>query len=128
MDPFGESGPDEPDEFDPDSLGPDVPEAPDVEPDLEETFANLDEVDDELVTAFWGAAFFLNVAIAALAIGLMLVYFRGDWRTGGAALLAGTVAAVFAARYYLGYERGDDDPTADREAADANPGPEEGDR
>lgn len=107
MDPFGESGPDEPDEFDPDSLGPDVPEAPDVEPDLEDSF-DLQDVDEELATAFWGAAFFLNVAIAALAIGLLLVYFRGDWRNGGAALLAGTVAAVFTARYYLGYTRGDD--------------------
>lgn len=105
MDPFGESGPDEPDEFDPDSVGPDVP---DVEPDLEESFANLDEVDDDLFRAFWGAAIFLNVAIAALAIGLMLVYFRGDWRNGGGALLVGTVAAAFAARYYLGYTRGDD--------------------
>ena len=115
VDPFGESGPDEPEEFDPDSLGPDVPEAPDVEPDLEESFANVDEVDDELVTAFWGAAFFLNVALAALAIGAMLVYFSGDWTNGGGALLVGTVAAVFAARYYFGYQRGDDD-AADSEA------------
>ena len=104
MDPFGESGPDEPDEFDPDSLGPDPP---DVEPDLEESFEAAADVDDDLFRAFWGAAVFLNVAIAALAIGLMLVYFRGDWRNGGGALLVGAVAAVFAARYYFGYTRSD---------------------
>ena len=108
MDPFGESGPDEPEEFDPDSLGPDVPEAPDVEPDLEESFDDVEDVDDELMTAFWGAAFFLNVAIAALSIGLLLLYFRGDVRNGGGAVVIGVVAAVFAARYYLGYTRGDD--------------------
>lgn len=117
MDPFGESGPDEPEEFDPDSLGPDVPEAPDVEPDLEDSF-DLQDVDEELATAFWGAAFFLNVAIAALAIGLLLIYFRGDWRNGAAALLAGTVAAVFAARYYFGYTR--DGDGADKDSDDAS--------
>lgn len=112
VDPFGESGPDEPDEFDPDSVGPSVPEVPDVEPDLEETFADVDEIDDELLTAFWGAAVFLNVAIAALAIGLMLVYFRDDWGTGGGALVVGTVASIFAARFYFGYDRGRDDEDA----------------
>lgn len=112
VDPFGESGPDEPEEFDPDSLGPDVPEAPDVEPDLEDSF-DVGDVDDALVTAFWGAAFFLNVAVAALSVGAMLVYFRGDWTNGGVAILLGTVAAVFAARYYVGYTRSDDGATAD---------------
>ena len=110
MDPFGESGPDEPDEFDPDSLGP---ETPDVEPDLEESFEAAAEVDDELFRAFWGAAVFLNVAVAALALGAMLIYFRGDWEAGGAALLVGAVAAFFTARYYLGYTR-DDGEEADR--------------
>ena len=119
VDPFGESGPDEPEEFDPDSLGPDVPEPPDLEPDLEESI-DFEDVDDELVTAFWGAAFFLNVAVAALSVGAMLVYFRGDWTSGGGALVVGTVAAVSAARYYVGYTRDDDDATADPE--------EEGDR
>lgn len=118
VDPFGESGPDEPEEFDPDSVGPGVPEAPDVEPDLEESF-DFENVDDDLMTAFWGAAFFLNVAIAALSIGAMLVYFRGDWTNGGGALVVGAIAAIFAARYYFGYTRSDDDSTTN---------PEEGDR
>lgn len=119
MDPFGESGPDEPEEFDPDSLGP---ETPDVEPDLEESFANLEEVDDDLFRAFWATAFFLNVAVAALAVGAMLLYFRGDWRNGGAAIAVGAVAAVFTARYYFGYTRGDDErgdhDDADRQGGD----------
>jgi hypothetical protein len=102
VDPFGDSGPDEPDEFDPDSLGP---ETSDVEPDLEESFEAAADVDDELFQAFWGAAVFLNIAVAALALGAMLVYFRGDWATGGAALLVGAVAAAFTARYYYGYTR-----------------------
>lgn len=112
MDPFGDEDdpwPDEPEEFDPDSLGP---EAPDVEPDLEESFRALDDVDDDLFRTFWGAAVFLNVAVAALAIGAMLVYFRGDWTRGGPALVIGAVAAGFTLRFYLGFRR-------DREGSDA---------
>lgn len=108
MDPFGESAPDEPAEFDPESLGP---ETPDVEPDLEESLEAVDEVDEDLFQAFWGAAIFLNVAIAAVAIGLMLVYFRGEWSRGGAALAVGGIAAVFTARFYLGYHNDGDDET-----------------
>lgn len=111
MDPFGESGPDEPDEFDPDSLGPDVPEAPDVEPDLETSFENVGEVDDGLFEAFWGAVVFLNVALAALSIGAMLLYFQGDVRNGGGAIVIGLVSAAFAGRYYFGYTRGDENET-----------------
>jgi len=102
VDPFGETGPDEPDEFDPDSVGP---ETPDVEPTLEESVESMGEVDDDLFRAFWGAAVFLNVAVAALAVGLMLVYFRGDWGRGGPAIVVGAIAALFTARFYVGYRR-----------------------
>ena len=64
-----ERWPDEPDEFDPDSLGPDPP---DPTLDQEETLAKSAEISDELFRAFWASALFLNVAIAALAVGLML--------------------------------------------------------
>ena len=109
LDPFGqneERWPDEPEEFDPDSLGPDVvdPSAR-VDPTANGDAADGDligaDVDDELFRSFWGAVIFLNVAVAGLAIGAMLVYFRGDWGVGGAGLVVGAVAAIFAVRYYL---------------------------
>ncbi|MFT4905923.1 MAG: hypothetical protein ACI8UR_002504 [Natronomonas sp.] len=111
----GDPWPDEPEEFDPDSLGP---ETPDVEPDPEEAMAAAADVDEDLFRAFWGAAVFLNVAIAALALGALLIYFRGDWTRGGQALLVGTVAALFTARFYFSYRPDDaeDESTIDSEA------------
>jgi hypothetical protein len=103
IDPFEEDRnddpwPDEPEEFDPDSLAPsvDVPEAPDVS----ET-----EVDDELFRAFWGSVVMLNVALMGVSLGAMFLYFRGNLRLGGGAMVVGVVAAVFTYRYYAGYRR-----------------------
>ena len=92
-----ERWPDEPDEFDPDSLGPDPP---DPTLDQEETLAKSAEISDELFRAFWASTLFLNVAIAALAVGLMLIHFQGDYGNGIPALLVGSVAALSAGRYY----------------------------
>lgn len=94
--------PDEPEEFDPDSLGPDPPDpTPEVGSDVEASLGATADVDDDLFRAFWGAVVFLNVALAALALGAMLVYFRGDYSTGTSALAVGLVATVFTVRYYL---------------------------
>jgi hypothetical protein len=108
-----ERWPDEPEEFDPDSLGPDVP---DPTPDVEDTLTADAEVSEELFRAFWAAVLFLNVAIAALAVGAMLIYFRGDYARGGPALLVGTIAALSTARYYWGVRTG-------RFASDGDKGP-----
>ena len=112
--PYDEPAAAEPEEFDPHSLGPDVPEIdiPSVDVETDTTFSATAEVPDELFRAFWSAAIFLNVAIAALSIGVMLVYFRGDYRTGGAAVGIGLLAAAFTARYYLSFkhrDRGDEE-------------------
>jgi len=93
----GNAWPDEPDEFDPDDVGP---ETPDSTPTLRESFGAAADVSEDLFRAFWASVLFLNVALAALSIGAMLVYFRGDYASGGPALLVGTVAAFATARYY----------------------------
>jgi nitrogen fixation-related uncharacterized protein len=98
-----EGWPDEPEEFDPESLAPD---SPDPTPARSGTQAVDADVPDGLFRAFWAAVLFLNVAIAALAIGLMLIYFQGDYRTGLPAVLVGTVAAFGAGRYYWGVKTG----------------------
>ncbi|MWG36440.1 DUF7322 domain-containing protein [Halomarina oriensis] len=106
IDPFEEDRqddpwPDEPEEFDPDSLAPsvDVPEAPGT-PEFSES-----DVDDDLFRAFWGAVVMLNVALLGLSLGPMFLYFWGDLRLGGGTTLIGLVSAVFAYRFYAGYQR-----------------------
>jgi len=97
------SWPDEPDEFDPDSLGPDPP---DPTPTLQESLDTAADVPDDLFRAFWASVLLLNVALAALSLGAMLVYFRGDYEAGGPALLIGAVAALATARYYWRFKTG----------------------
>lgn len=119
MTPFEEDEerwPDEPKEFDPDSLGPDPP---DPAPESQDSLTAGTEVSDELFRAFWASVLLLNVAIAALAIGALLIYFRGDYSQGGPALLIGGIAAISTARYYWGVktgrytnDTGGDDPAA----------------
>lgn len=116
LDEDDERWPDEPEEFDPDSLGPETP-------DIEAAVAAGADVDEALFRAFWGAAIFLNIAVAAIAIGMLLVYFRGDWTRGGGAILVGLVAAAFTARFYLDY-RPDEESEEDPGEEDPTDGPE----
>jgi nitrogen fixation-related uncharacterized protein len=98
-----EGWPDEPEEFDPDSL---APNPPDPTPKGSGTPKADADVSDGLFRAFWASVLFLNVAIAALAVGLMLIYFQGDYATGVPALLVGSVAAFGVGRYYWGVKTG----------------------
>ena len=79
----------EPEEFDPEELGPDIPEAPD-----------LTEVDasSEVRYRFWALVMVFNVALLAASVGVMLVGFQGEWEVGGQLTLAGL--ALFAFGYY----------------------------
>ncbi|WP_254838181.1 DUF7322 domain-containing protein [Natronomonas marina] len=99
MDPFsdGDDDSNEPEEFDPSSLGPEVPTVDTPSADGPEIDADVDEV---LLRTFWGSVIALNVAMAAVPLGLMLIYFRGDWELGGLAIAVGCVAGVAAARFY----------------------------
>ena len=54
----------------PPSVGDDPGEAVDLEAD--------DDVDEVLLRTFWGAVIAINVAMAAIPLGLLLIYFRGD--------------------------------------------------
>ena len=89
--------PDEPEEFDPDSLGPDPP---DSTPRQQRSLVGDESTHPGLEQAFWASVLLLNVAIAAIAIGLMLVYFQSDYQTGLFTILVGFVAAIGTARYY----------------------------
>jgi hypothetical protein len=54
------------------------------------------EAPPKLRAAFWLLVVLLNLSIGALAVGLMLVGFRGQWRTGGALVLVGTAGLALA--------------------------------
>jgi hypothetical protein len=76
-------------------LGPDVPQ---VEvPTAPDPSGN--EVPDGLAKDFWKLVATLNVALFALALGPMLVFFRGELVNGGAVFLLG------AAFFFYGYQR-----------------------
>ena len=95
--PIGDDGSAEPDEFDPGSLGP---ETPGVDTDGGDTVEIDGDVDEVLLRTFWGAVISLNVAMAAVPLGLMLIYFRGDWELGGLAVAVGLIAGVATYRFY----------------------------
>ncbi|PSP68309.1 hypothetical protein BRC85_02455 [Halobacteriales archaeon QS_1_69_70] len=59
-----------------------------------------DDVDELLLRTFWGAVIAVDVAMAAIPLGLLLIYFRGDRVLGGLALAVGAVAAGAAVRCY----------------------------
>lgn len=102
MDPFEEDDdpwPDEPDEFDLDSLGPqvDIPEAPD--------FSEVD-VPPELRQTFWLIVVMANVGLLATSLGVMLIAFDGQFRRGALAFAIGMLALVFGYRRYRNYQNG----------------------
>lgn len=102
---FGDDDrPHEPDEPDPESDLPDyeeqltsVPEAP-AAPDPTENLPDGD-VPNYVREYFWRTVLAVDYAIAAVSIGPMLIYFRGDLRLGAAVTTTGVLAFVYS--YYL---------------------------
>ena len=104
MDPLGDDdGSGDPDESDPDSPDPGTPSVGTDGGDAVE----IDSDDDEgVLRTFYGAVISLNVAMAAVPLGLMLIHFRGDWELGGLAVLVGLVAALATYWFYYVFRRG----------------------
>jgi hypothetical protein len=104
--------PDEPKEFDPNSLGPDVPKAPSA-PNLAER-----DVPSDVANAFWAAVIFANVGLLGVSLGPMLWYFEGMAQLGGGIFLVGLVALGTTYRRYSSFmnrERPDDRADGDDE-------------
>ena len=103
MDPLGDdNGSGDPDESDPDSPDPGTPSVGTDGGDVVE----IDSDDEGVLRTFYGAVISLNVAMAAVPLGLMLIHFRGDWELGGLAVLVGLVAALATYRFYYVFRRG----------------------
>lgn len=98
----GDPWPDEPDEFDPESIGPDPPRAPSPpEPEVPTAPQVTGEADSEVAGLFWWLVVVFNVALLGLALGPMFIYFEGRWNLGLQIFAVG--AALFAygvIRYY----------------------------
>lgn len=80
----GEKSPHEPEEFDPNSLGPDIPEAPDPTP-------QASDIDPGTRGLFWGLVLVANVALMAASLGVMFALFRDQWVFGGQLTLVGVI-------------------------------------
>ncbi|WP_313691113.1 DUF7322 domain-containing protein [Halorarum halobium] len=79
------------------------------------------DVDADVLTAFWTAVLYANVALFGVSFGLMLIGFRAQWRWGGAAILVGLLAGVRVYQTHRAFKRrdtggedgdGDDEPNA----------------
>ena len=104
VDPLGDDdGSGDSDESDPDSPDPGMPS---VGTDGGNAVEIDSDADEEVIRTFYGAVISLNVAMAAVPLGLMLIHFRGDWELGGLAVLVGLVAALATYRFYYVFRRG----------------------
>ena len=103
----------EPDEFDPSSLGPDVPEAP--EPP--EGAAN-----SELTSLFWKPVVVFNIALLALSVGPMLAYFEGRVDLGIRITLVGAIAFAYGVFRYRRFVN-ERDSVTDEEAGESDGDP-----
>jgi hypothetical protein len=114
----GDAWPDEPDEFDPERLGPEIPSAPDP---------TSDDVDvpPELAKAFWAAVIFANVGLLGVSLGPMLIFFEGRIDAGLVSFLVGVLGLAFAYRRYHGYmnrDGADDEADEDRDGREPGGG------
>jgi len=98
---LSEKSPYEPDEFDPSSLGPDVPEPPDG------------SANSEVAGLFWTLVVVFNVALLGLSLGPMFAYFEGRVELGLQLTAAGAILFVYG---YVRYRRF----MADRDSDDAS--------
>lgn len=97
---------------DPENELPNVPEAPDPTEEIRDPTEGLpdpDEVDPTVRRSFWTAVLLTNIATAALSLGLLLIWFRARWATGGGLVVIGLLAVVRVYQTYRAF-RGRDRP------------------
>lgn len=111
-----EKSPHEPEEFDPNSLGPDAPSVPDPDhpgedlaPDVP-TASDLDPsaVDPATARMFWWLVVVFNVALFGLSVGPMIGFFRGNWDLALQVFLVGVLAFGYGVIKYYRFRRDDD--------------------
>lgn len=83
---------------------PDEPEstyAPDI-PSVSVPDTSDVDVPPAMARMFWRVVIAVNIGVLAVSLGLMVGYFRGQWRLGGAAVVLGVGTLLYG---YLIYWR-----------------------
>lgn len=106
---LSEQSPYEPEEFDPDSLGPSAPEAP-RPPD--------GAGNSEVTGLFWKLVVVFNIALLALSLGPMLAYFEGQVDLGLRVFLVGVVAFGYGTYRYVRFRQERETEESDSERDD----------
>ena len=114
----------------PPDLGPEVPsvDVPGPDEGLTESLTPESDVDPETHRTFWRLVVVIDVALLALTVGPMLIYFEGDWRRGLAMVSLGLLVSAYGLRTYRGYmaedagnqDANDPDDGGGDDAGDAN--------
>jgi hypothetical protein len=91
---------------------PEEPDDPYEDPGDPESRFDLTIPDDAdvpvaLHRAFWSLVAVFNVALFAVAVGTLLVAFRGRWDLGGSILVAGVVLLAYGVHQYRRYKAAD---------------------
>lgn len=94
--PLSEKSPYEPEEFDPSSLGPDIPEPPDPPEGAQNS---------EVTTLFWKLVVVFNIAILGLSVGPMFVFFEGETQLGLRITVVGAVLFAYGLARYILFRR-----------------------
>ena len=123
----GASGPDDGDDREwwqrsdpePPSIGPEAPEVdiPEVEiPGSGDPVGG--DVDVDTAKGFWRLVLVFDVALLALALGPMFIYFEGDVRRGGMLVAFGVLVFAYGVARYREFraESDDEDGSADDES------------
>jgi hypothetical protein len=100
----------EPEEFDPDSLGPSIPEAPSAPKPPRDGSAS------EISGLFWKLVIVFNVALFGLSVGPMIIYFEGQTDRGVQVFLVGAIAfayGYFRYRQFMNDREDEDDGDED---------------
>jgi len=106
---LSEQSPYEPEEFDPDSLGPSAPEAP-RPPD--------GTGNSEVTGLFWKLVVVFNVSLLALSLGPMLAYFEGQVDLGIRVFLLGLVTFGYGTFRYVRFRQSREEESTTAESDD----------
>ncbi|WP_338727966.1 hypothetical protein [Haladaptatus sp. DJG-WS-42] len=92
--------PDEPTEFNPETdIGPKIPS-------VSTPNSDVSDIPDDVFRTFWSLVLTFNVALFALSLGAMLMYFRGQFQTGGIVFGLGAVSLVYGLVKYRNFQNG----------------------
>ncbi|WP_049996635.1 DUF7322 domain-containing protein [Halococcus sediminicola] len=91
------------DQYEPDEPDPEAEYTPDI-PSVSIPDTSDADVPPELARVFWNVVLAANIGLFAVALGLMVGVFQGQWRLGGGAIALGAVALLLGYRRYRRYQ------------------------